>query len=194
MNGEFLWEIIVSIIWPPKGIIYMEVQALMWLYTLIKVWLINNGYLLLIGLGIVLAISYSVFGNARPRVPRMGFHRIWHTIIRGITNITFAWFFLIYGAGWGDLNGNNGANNATYTYTRRVHAGPVWNVVHNFSRVSLHFHLGRGIFRIFYRLLGCVSRFNNNPNEERTRVIIARVLAMLVIFWGVWMIPYDLTH
>lgn len=193
MNGEFLWEIIWSILWPPKGIIYLEAQVLMWIYAFTKVWLMHNGYILLIGVGIILAISYAVFGNTRRGTHRITFHRILHTIIRWLTNIVFAWFFLVYGAACGTVVGNTGENNASYSYSRRVHVGPIWNVVHNFSRVSLHFHLGRGIFRIFYRLLGFVPRFNNQT-EERTRRIIARALAMVVIFWGIWMIPYDLTH
>lgn len=193
MNGEFVREILWSLFWPPKGIIYFETQVLMWIYTLIKVWLIHNGYILLIAAAIIFAISCAVFGNTRVRMPRMMFHRVWNSFLRVLTNIVFAWFFLVYGATCGEVRGNNGENNATISYSRRVHTGPIWNVVHNFSRLSLHFHLGRGIFRLFYWVLGFIPRFRNGL-EERTRRTIARVLAMVVIFWGVWMIPYDLTH
>lgn len=192
-SGEFFKEILLSLLWPPKGIIYMETQILMWLYAIVKVWLKHNGYVLLIGAGIIFAISCAVFGNTRVRMPRMAFHRIWSTIARVVTNIVFAWFFLIYGAARGEVRGNAGQNNATISHSRRVYVGPVWNVVHNFTRISLHFHLGRGLFRLFYRLLGLIPRLSNE-NGERSRRVIARLLAMVVIFWGVWMIPYELTH
>lgn len=189
--GQYLWEFFLSLIWPPKGIIYLETQILMWIYATGKVWLLKNIPLLLIAGAIIFAISSTVFGRTRIHMRHGIFHRFFGTILRVLTNIAFAWVFLIYGAAAGQVNTDNGENNARISYTRRVHTGPIWNVVHSFTRLSLHFHLGRGLFRLFYRLLGHISSLRNN---DRNRVIFARILAFVVIFWGVWMIPYDLTH
>lgn len=193
--GEFLISVIKDLLWPPSGIIYAEVQILMQTYALIKVWLMHYGYVLLIGAAIIFAISCAVFGNTRVRFPRPMFNRFFGTLGRLIVNIVFAWIFLFYGAFAGNETNNNGEENARLSYTRRVHTGPIWNVVHSFTRVSVHFHLGRGIFRLFYRLLGFIPRFNQEDDKIlRTRRYIARFLAFLVIIWGVWRLPYELTH
>lgn len=189
--GEFLWDVFLSLIWPPKGIIYFESQVLLWIYAYVKVWVIHNMPILLMAAAIIFVIGCAGFGRTRPHMPRLFWHRAFRTILRVLTNIIFAWGFLVYGALAGQVNNTNGENNANISYTRRIHTGPIWNVVHSFTRLSLHFHMGRGIFRLFYRLLGNISMLREN---ERNRTIIARVLTLIVIFWGVWMIPYDLTH
>ncbi len=189
--GEFLLSVIKDLLWPPSGIIYAEVQIIMQACVLLKVWLEHYGYVLLIGAAIIFAISCAVFGNTRVRTPRSGFNRFFATLGRIIVNIIFAWIFLFYGALAGNERNNNGEENARISYTRRIHTGPIWNIVHSFTRLSLHFHLGRGIFRLFYRLLGLIPRFNQE--NDRTRRYIARFLTVLVIIWGVWRLPYELT-
>lgn len=190
-TGQFLWNVFLSLIWPPKGIIYFETQVLMWIYAFCKVWLIHNMPIIIMAAAIIFVIGSVVFGRTRPHMPRGMFHRVFGTIFRIFTNIIFAWGFLIYGAAIGQVDNTNGEANARISYTRRVHTGPIWNVVHSFTRLSLHFNLGRGIFRLFFYLLGFIPRLREN---SRTRGIIARVLTFVVIFWGVWMIPYDLTR
>lgn len=190
-TGQFLWEVFLSLIWPPKGIIYLETQVLMWIYAFCKVWLIHNMPTIIVALAIIFVIGCVFFGRVRPHMPRGRFHRIIGTIFRVITNIIFAWVMLIYGATAGQVNNTNGENNARISYTRRVRTGMIWNVVHSFTRLSLHFYLGRGIFRLFYRLLGYIPRIREN---NRVRTIVARILTLVIILWGVWMIPYDLTH
>lgn len=190
-TGQFLWEVFLSLIWPPKGIIYLETQVLMWIYAFCKVWLIHNMPTIIVALSIIFVIGCVVFGRVRPHMPRGSFHRIFGTIFRVITNIIFAWGMLIYGATAGQVNNTNGENNARISYTRRVRTGMIWNVVHSFTRLSLHFYLGRGIFRLFYRLLGYIPRIREN---DRVRTIVARILTLVIVLWGVWMIPYDLTH
>ena len=190
-TGQFLWDVFLSLIWPPKGIIYFETQVLMWIYAYSKVWLIHNMPMIITAAAIIFVIGCAVFGRTRLHMPRGMFPRVFGTIFRVLTNIVFAWGLLIYGAAVGQVDTADGEANARITYTRRIHTGPVWNVVHSFTRLSLHFYLGRGIFRLFFYLLGFIPRLRENA---RNRGIIARVLTFVVIFWGVWMIPYDLTH
>lgn len=190
-TGQFLWEVFLSLIWPPKGIIYFETQVLMWIYAYSKVWLTHNMPIIIMAAAIIFVIGCAVFGHTRPHMPRGIFGRVFGTIFRVLTNIIFAWGLLIYGAAVGQVDNANGEANARISYTRRIHTGPIWNVVHSFTRLSLHFYLGRGIFRLFFYLLGFIPRLREN---SRNRGIIARVLTFVVIFWGVWMIPYDLTH
>lgn len=190
-TGQFLWEVFLSLIWPPKGIIYFEAQVLMWIYAYCSAWLNHYMPLILMAAAIIFAISCGVFGRTRMHMPRGIVHRFFHTIIRLVVNILFAWFFLIYGALAGQVNNANGENNAQISYTRRVYTSPIWNIVHSFTRLSLHFHLGRGIFRFFYRLLARIPSLQGN---NRRREIIARVLTLVVCLWGIWNLPYDLTH
>lgn len=187
----YLWDLFLSIIWPPKGIIYFESQMLMGVYAYTKVWFIYHGAEILIALAIIFAISCAVFGRTRMRLPRNFVGRVLGTILRVLTNIAFAWILLVYGAVRGQLENTNGEENARISYNRRVHTGRIWNIVHSFTRLSLHFNLGRWLFRISYRLLGHIHQMREN---ERRRVLFARVIALIIIFWGVWWIPYDLTH
>lgn len=193
--GQYLWDILVSIAreilsGEPMGIIRFENQLVMAVYAYCKVWLIHYMPVLIMVAAIIFMIGSAVFGRTRPHMPRGILHRVFGTLFRVFINIIFAWIFLIYGAVAGHVNGNNGENNATISYTRRIHTGPIWNVVHSFTRLSLHFYLGRGIFRLFYRILGYIPRLRE---DGRVREYIARALTLLVILWGFWKIPADWT-
>lgn len=193
--GAYMWDILVSIAreilrGEPMGIIRFENQLIMAVYAYVKVWLLNYIPVILIGAAIIFMIGTAVFGRPGIHRPRGLFHRVFGTIFRVFTNIIFAWGFLIYGAAVGQVDSTAGEENARITYTRRVHTGPIWNVVHTFTRISLHFNLGRGIFRMFFYLLGFIPALRRNA---RTRGIIARVLTFFVILWGIWMIPFDWT-
>lgn len=190
-TSRFIWEVFLSLIWPPKGVIYFETQVLMWIYAYSKVWLIHNMPTIIAAIAVVFVIGCAVFGRTRPHMPHGMFHRVFGTLFRVLTNILFAWGLLIYGAAVGQIDTTDGEANARISYTRRIHTGRVWNVAQSFTRLSFHFWLGRAIFRLFFRLLGYIPRLRGNA---RMRGIIARVLTFVVIFWGVWMIPYDLTH
>lgn len=172
----------------PMGIIRFENQLIMAIYAYAKVWLLYYIPTVLIGAVIIYAISSAVFGRTRICVHGGTFRRVFGAIIRVLTNIVFAWGLLIYGAAVGRVDNANGEANARITYTRRVHTGPIWNVVHTFTRISLHFNLGRGLFRGFFWALGFIPRLRDN---SRIRSIIARVLTFVVIFWGAWKIPMD---
>lgn len=174
----------------PMGIIRFENQLIMAIYAYAKVWFIYYIPAILIGAAIIYAISSAVFGRTRIHVRGGMFHRVFGTIMRVLTNIFFAWGLLCYGAAAGQVDNTNGEENARITYTRRVHTGPVWNIVHTFTRISLHFNIGRGLFRLFFWALGFIPRLRDN---SRIRGIIARVLSFVVIFWGAWEIFADWT-
>lgn len=193
--GEYMYDILVTIgreilRGEPMGIIRFENQLVMAIYAYAKVWLIHYLPVIIIGLAIIYMIGAGVLGRTRIHVRGGAFQRIFGTIVRVITNILFAWGLLIYGAAVGQVDNANGEANARITYTRRVHTGPIWNVVHTFTRISLHFNIGRGLFRGFFWVLGFIPVLRDN---SRTRSIIARVLTFGVIFWGAWMIPFDWT-
>ena len=172
----------------PMGIIRFENQLIMAIYAYAKVWFLYYIPAIAIVAVIIYAISSAVFGCTRICVRGGMFHRFFGTIMRVLTNIVFAWGLLIYGAAVGQVDNANGEANARITYTRRVHTGPIWNVVHTFTRISLHFNLGRGLFRLFFWALSFIPRLRDN---SRVRGIIARVLTFVVIFWGAWKIPMD---
>ena len=190
--GQYIWDVLVSIAREGefKGIIRFESQLIMAIYAYAKVWLIHYMPIIIMTFAIIFMIGSAVFGRTRIHVPGGALQRVFGTLLRVITNIIFAWGLLLYGAIAGQVNNANGENNARISYTRRVHTGPIWNVVHSFTRLSLHFYLGRGIFRVFYRVLGFIPRLRD---EARIREYIARALTIFVIIWGFWEIPADWT-
>ena len=174
----------------PMGIIRFENQLIMAIYAYAKTWVLYYIPVILIGAAIIYALRSVIFGQTRIHVRGGMFNRAFGTIVRVLTNLFFAWGLLVYGAAVGQVDNTNGEENARITYTRRVHTGPVWNVVHTFTRISLHFNIGRGLFRGFFWVLGFIPRLREN---SRVRGIIARVLTFTVIFWGAWKIPMDWT-
>lgn len=193
---RFLFEVVLSLLWPPKGIIYFEEQVLQWIYAFGKVWLLNNAPTIIVIVTIYLLIMYVVFERRHHHRRHRGMlGRVIGFVGRFLTALFFTWGFLIYGALRGNLveeeNPDRGEANARYNITRTVYRGRVWSIVQPFTRISLHFRLGRWLYRGSYRLLGHIAYMRMNDQVRRTT---ARVLAMVVILWGVWNIPYDLTH
>ena len=89
--------------------------------------------------------------------------RFAYGVLFTLRNIVFAWFYLV----WGAIHG-------------RV------DMSENGSRTSWHYRFGRGLYSVLYLY---VFRFIHN---NRVRVIVSRVIALVIIFWGVWNIPGDL--
>lgn len=187
MLREIFWDLV----FPPKGIIYFEFQVLLWIYALTKTWIVYHAADLLILGAIIFVIAFCVLGRTNFHVRGGTIRRIFDTILRVLVNIAFAWFFLIYGAVRADVAGNAGENIARVNYSRRVRTSTFGNVVYNFTRLSIHFHIGRGLFRLAYRLLGYIPYMRDNEVIHRRT---ARGVALFIILWGVWRIPYDLTH
>lgn len=181
MTGlEFFLHVLWQIVWPPKGIIYMEEQAVQWIVAITHAYLLEYGYLLIICFGIFLALA-SVLNLPKIRYGRT-FSRILNSLLNIVLRILLAWVFLIYGALASDDNGNRGEVNVQVR--RRIG-------FHTLRHTSLHFRLGRWLYRTAYRLLGYIPAIQRN---DRARHIIARIIAMVIILWGVWHIPYDITH
>lgn len=188
MTGfEFLLYVLWSIVWPPKGIIYMEEQAIQWLVAFSHAWIKINGAAIIMVIAIYMVIMFVVF-ERRPHVGRGGglLRRILRFVLDFIVVVLFAWIFLIYGALRGEVNGNRGESNARVEHNVRR-----FGMTYRFIRLSMHFRLGRAIYRFFHWLIGYIPVIARN---NRARDIIARGLALVVILWGVWNIPYDLTH
>ena len=104
--------------------------------------------------------------------------------------IGMSWFMLVYGAVRGEINGTGGEENATIRTNFTHRRGMFYNVVQSIVRLSVHFQIGRGLYRIAYRILGRVPLVQN----DRVRHLVARIIALVIILWGVWKIPFDLMH
>lgn len=183
---EFLFSVIFSILWPLKGIIYMEEQALQWIVAFAKVYFRECGYVLLIIFGICLMCS---FGRYR-RVVRGAVGLIITAIVWLLTllmNVCLAWMYLIYGAVNGRMTDTHQPRRLSIQRDQRNRLKLVWSR----TNPSLHYRLGRWLYRTFNRLLSRIPLVRTN---SRFCSGLARVIALVVILWGVWHIPYDLTH
>ena len=161
---EMIIHILKNVVWPIKGIIYMEEQLLQWGLAFIITYSAEIGTILIICLGIGMLL-YSAHLNRYFRGVRSNVRRVVHVIFIMLRNILFAWGYLV----WGAIHGNVGCNEQG-------------------SRTSLHYRFGRWIYRMLYLY---VFRFIHRNNVRR---IVSRIVALVIILWGVWNIPYDLTH
>lgn len=194
MTGfEFLLFVIGSILWPPKGIIYMEEQAIQWMVAFSHAWINAYGAVFITVIAIYVVIMFVVFERMPHPVAHGGgigrrvFHFIWSMLIV----VLFSWIFLIVGALTGERNGNRGERFARVEnqYTNRITRN--FGTVYRITRLSLHFRLGRAIYRFCFWLTGLIPAIARN---NRLHEVLARIMAMVVILWGVWNIPYDITH
>lgn len=192
MTGtELLLYIFWSLIWPPKGIIYFEEQVLQWIFAFGSVWTRHHMADLLIIIAIYFIFAYIVF--ERRNCHRHGItagRSILNFILRMFVAIGMSWFMLVYGAVRGEINGTGGEENATIRTNFTHRRGMFYNVVQSIVRLSVHFQIGRGLYRIAYRILGRVPLVQN----DRVRHLVARIIALVIILWGVWRIPFDLMH
>lgn len=196
---NFLWtcwielQVLFQIILPPKGIIYMEEQLVQWAYAFISVilgnWLKAGGSIIIICIGIVMLFNLGglnrlFHGLTRQLVMRIS--RIVAWLLTLIINLVLAWVYLIYGAVRGQLDDSN----EPWTFWFHSVGG---HIHFHYSRTHrpLHFRLGRWLYR---KLFGLVDRFAPDTTSPRTKEHIARGLALFVILWGCWHIPYDITH
>lgn len=191
MTGfEMLMSILWQVIWPLKGIIYMEEQILQWGLAFALVYFKHYGYILLIIVALYFVVTYIILS----RMLHMPIHigGILHFFITIFCVILGAWVLLIFGALVGNhRNRGESVARRTLNYRRPLFGGLA--IVRSITYVSLHFRLGRAIYRGFYRLIGYIP-FLGRTEYTRFREVVARILALFVILYGVWNIPYDLTH
>jgi len=176
----------------PNGIIYLEEQFLQACYVFLFVYIKNyGGAILVLLLGIYMALNV-VFQRRflPPHFHRHGFGFI-RIILIPITTILLSWVLLIAGFITG-IRGNNFMEEAargTYTHRSRPILG--WTVVRTITRVSLHYRFGRWLTMSINRLL---MRIPVLATRRRVCMAITIVIMLVIIFWGAWRIPYDLTH
>lgn len=173
---------------PVKGIIYAEEQFLQWHIVLGGVYLQQMIPTIIMILAIYFVVMTVVFNRQHPFHGHHHGGNILRHIWRFIVTILFAWFFLLYGV----IAGNNeqAQRNATTTYTYRRH-GPMFDAARSFTRMSLHFRLGRWLYNTLFRLLGHIPFISRNARVHRG---VTLTIVLVICLWGVWRIPYDLTH
>ncbi len=195
---NFLWicywefHMLIQVVWPPKGIMYMEEQLLQWVLAVSSVLLGNLlrtcGYIIVVMIGIVMVFNLGGFSRL--------FHGWFLRFTRSISvfvawlftqlvNLLLAWFYLIYGAVRGQMDDSN-APYCVWFHSIRGHIHFHYNKTYR----PVHYRLGRWLYRKFHALVNRLAPSMNARTKER----IARGLALFVILWGVWHIPYDLTH
>ena len=190
-NLKFFLHVLFTIIWPVKGIIYMEEQALQWCYAYLSVLLANYGYVFLIIFGIALMISMGHYRH----VLRGTRGIIIATLIWALTvivNTVLAWIYLLYGAVNGRIDNSHQPHRISVQRGHHNHLDFRFDA----NNPTLHYRMGRGLYRIFFNGLTALARvriFRFLQNRQ-VRSIIARCIALIIIVWGVWHIPYDLTH
>ena len=179
---EMILEMLYDVVWPIKGIIYMEEQVLQWGLA----WVLYNaeglGVIVIILFGIGMMLSSYNLGRYFRNVRGFGM-RLLLGLFATVLNILLAWFFLI----WGALRGTMANTERTNMHRMEVHGRHMHHRV-IFGQSSLHYRMGRGLYRLIYTY---IFRFIRNAN---VRMILSRALALLIIVWGAWNIPYDLTH
>ena len=176
----------------PTGIIYLEEQFVQAIYVFLFVYIKNyGGAILVLLLGIYMAIS--VMFQRRFLPPH--FHRHGFGVIRflliPIATLLLSWVMLVVGF-VADIRGDNffeDTARATYTYRSRPFLG--WSIARTITRLSLHYRFGRWLTTSIMRLLQRIPRLATN---RRVVVAITVVVMLVIIFWGAWNIPYDLTH
>ena len=171
-----LTTFLAHIFWPLKGIIYLEVYCLVWIYAMAKAWLGEIGAGILTIVVTIFAILVmmgrtNVFWNASGNA----FARIAGGILRLIFALLGAWAFLA----WGAINGR--------IATAREQALP-GNMRED--NLPLHYRMGRGIYRLLYNGISLIPVVNRNAMVV---AVISRILSILIVFWGVWDLKRFLT-
>ena len=179
---EMILQMLFDVVWPIKGIIYMEEQVIQWCLAWVLYYTDSLGVIVIILFGIGMMLSSYNLGGYFRNVRNFGL-RMLLGFLATILNILLAWFFLV----WGAIRGTLANAERTNVHRMEVHGRHMhYRVIH--GRSGLHYRMGRGLYRLIYTY---VFRFIGNNN---VRMILSRALALLIILWGVWNIPYDLTH
>lgn len=196
--GGYLLMIIRSLLWPPKGVILFEEQFFQWCYATLKVYLLAQGIpQIMIAFAIYAIIMFAVFEAGPRHHTRHAFHRgirgVFGFIFRLLFVFLFSWIMLIYGALAGGLRGEGPEADprAIQNITVRRHWSRFIDVTQSFTRLSWHFRFGRWLFRTFYFLISHIGFIASRPRLHR---FLARGIALFVIVYKAWDIPYLLTH
>lgn len=185
---ETLKTFLLHIFWPVKGIIYLEVYLLTWIFWMSWVYFSVYGVILLIVATVLfaLAVTFNRVCQLRRAGARLA-GAVFHSVIGVITAIFRAWWYLLVGV----VNGRVAtAADQHLPRSIRFDHGRFRRRRLNNDELPLHYLLGRGLYRLFYRLIALIPGLNGHQNVVAT---IARILGLVVVLWGVWDIPRFLT-
>lgn len=174
---EFFSYFLKNLVWPLKGIAFVEFYLLAWVWAFAKDAFITYGIIGLIILTIIFAIRTTM---GIPRSSRRD-HILRHIIIFFIAivlRVLLAWVYL----GVGVFNGRLDETHIPRTL-RIERVGPQIRLRFE-NHATLHYRLGRWVYRRLYTLIGRIP--NINPNWV---TVLARIIGGMICFWGVWRIP-----
>ena len=185
---ETLKHFLIHLVWPLKGIIYLEVYLLLWIFWMSGVFLPDYGQILLIVATVLfaLAVTFNRVCQLRRAGARLA-GAVFHSVIGVITAIFRAWWYLLLGVATGRVA--TAADQHLPWSIRFEHGRFRRRRLHD-DELPLHYLLGRGLYRLFYRLISLIPGLNGHQNVVAT---IARILGLVVVLWGVWDIPTFLT-
>lgn len=185
--GEFLQMVFANIatLFPFLGIIRFEEQFVLWHIALGSVTIGNLMPRIITVLAIYFVVAYAVFGNQHPF--RGGHHLhlggVLRTLWRFIVVVAFSWFFLLYGVVC-EYRAANGQDVSTDVGNATIHGHHRFGT---YTRISLHFRIGRWLFRGINWFLGLFL------HNVRVRTGIAIAIALTICLMGFWEIPADLS-
>ena len=173
----WIWMVFTSLIWPPKGIIYAEAQLLMWIAVFSGVTIEQLMPSVIVFFAIYYIIATIIFERRNPfhgtgRWLRRIARGIWHFVIYFVG----AWFWLLAGI----IVGND-------TEVERSAHRRFMRIAH----LSLHFRLGRWMTNAITHLISQMPAMATRVRLTRT---ISIAIALVIALWGIWNLPYDLTH
>lgn len=183
-TSQLIAKILKGLVWPPKGIIYIEAYLLAWVYGFARAYLIHYGSVLLIVLAIIMAISTTI--GTPPGHLRRSIWRFVRNVLMQLLVICFrvltAWIYLCIGI----FNGRMA--NTHQPPTLRVHAGgPHLRFVWDTNHLAWHYRFGRWLYRRFNNLLSRIP--NINSRFASLSAILARVICAILVLWNIWDLP-----
>lgn len=158
-----------------KGVICFEGSLLTWFFEtqFPKYWIFIFIPIFALYVGIAFLVFernfHSTFRKRRRYIQHIP--RFIRTIFMTIVG---AWGFLIFGATIGDKR----------NFEEKAKNG---------ACLLINFRLGRGIFSLFYMAMGLIPILCWRRNLKK-RELIAKVLALIVILWGIWTVPHEIMH
>ncbi len=180
MSGfQLFGKFFTHLFWPLKGIIFLEVYLLTWVWAFLRADFMKNGVILLIVLTIFVCIGVTLEMRTR-RIIGHFFGHVLRYVFALLIRIVLAWVYLVIGVTIGRMD--NRFQPPTVTVNANGHHV---NLSVSNRTTTLHYRMGRGIYRLLNRGLNRII-----PGRYSVvAVILARIIAILIAIWGVWDIP-----
>lgn len=186
MTGfEYLGLILKDLVLPPKGIIPAEIILILRAMAHMQALLELYAPTIITAFAIYFVIAFVVF----ERMPHRHHHggivaRIIGFLITFIVTVAFAWGFLLAGLIAGMVGGDferRAQQNANIELNYRRPITRNTSVIYRITRLSIHFRIGRGIYRLFYRLIG---RIRVMRNHREIQSFLAMTGSLIIFFMG----------